>query len=109
MQLITEHIVLNKYLHRIGKVAPLMCEKCNMNSPELVDHFLLQCPAFATEGPPYSHNVPTSDETSPCASFSPILRTTQCSLAMSMQQDTSSRHSELYLSGDRHRIMKISS
>ncbi|KAF9006212.1 hypothetical protein BDQ17DRAFT_1239291, partial [Cyathus striatus] len=48
-QLVTEHIALNKHLHRIGKVASPMCTKCNMNFPESVDHFLLQCLAFANQ------------------------------------------------------------
>ncbi|KAF9007851.1 hypothetical protein BDQ17DRAFT_1178234, partial [Cyathus striatus] len=48
-QLVTGHIALNKHLHRIGKVASPMCTKCNTNSPESVDHFLLRCPAFANQ------------------------------------------------------------
>ncbi|KAF8991482.1 hypothetical protein BDQ17DRAFT_1254863, partial [Cyathus striatus] len=41
------HISLNKYLHRISKVASLHCTKCPTASPESVEHFLLRCPAYS--------------------------------------------------------------
>ncbi|KAF8985355.1 hypothetical protein BDQ17DRAFT_1174922, partial [Cyathus striatus] len=46
-QMITGHIALNKYLHRISKADSPLCGKCTMNAPESVEHFLFRCPAFA--------------------------------------------------------------
>ncbi|KAF8996119.1 hypothetical protein BDQ17DRAFT_1194177, partial [Cyathus striatus] len=48
-QLVTGHIALNKHLHHISKVVSPMCMKCNTNSPETVDHFLLRCPAYTNQ------------------------------------------------------------
>ena len=45
IQLRTEHVPLQKYLHRIKKVDSPMCEQCGA-TPETVYHFLRECPAY---------------------------------------------------------------
>lgn len=40
-QLRSDHIGLNQYLARFGRVNSSMCNKCNV--PETVDHFLIKC------------------------------------------------------------------
>ena len=49
MQIRCGHIPLNAYLHRIGKSASRMCQKCNNGEegvPETVNHFVFECPAY---------------------------------------------------------------
>ncbi len=46
MQLLIEHILLNKYLKRINKVDKERCPACRASS-ETVRHFLLECPGYA--------------------------------------------------------------
>ena len=52
-QIRSNHLPLNCYLHRIGKVLFKRCEQCwqrrRVDSPETVTHFLFECPSFERE------------------------------------------------------------
>ncbi|EPT00518.1 hypothetical protein FOMPIDRAFT_1122393 [Fomitopsis schrenkii] len=41
----TEHVPLQKYLHRIKKADSPICEQCG-TAPETVYHYLRECPAY---------------------------------------------------------------
>ncbi|KIJ16394.1 hypothetical protein PAXINDRAFT_132324, partial [Paxillus involutus ATCC 200175] len=43
----TAHIALNKYLHRIKKIASPLCPYCD--KVETVEHYLTTCPQYARE------------------------------------------------------------
>lgn len=45
IQLCTEHIPLQTYLHRIQRADTPICEQCGA-APETVHHFLCECPAY---------------------------------------------------------------
>ncbi|KAI0714108.1 hypothetical protein C8Q72DRAFT_790234 [Fomitopsis betulina] len=45
IQLCTEHVLLQKYLHRIKKTDSPICEQCGL-APEMVYHYLCKCPAY---------------------------------------------------------------
>ena len=48
-QLHTGHIVLNKHLHRINKSESPNCFQCPLGVPEMVHHFLFDCPRYKRE------------------------------------------------------------
>ena len=59
------HIPLNVYLHRIGKTASQICQKCNNGEegvPETVKHFVFECPAY-TEKRRIMENVTGTGQT----------------------------------------------
>lgn len=53
IQLRTQHIPLNTYLHKIGKAENSRCEACWQRSEQTTDetvrHFLFECPEYAAE------------------------------------------------------------
>lgn len=44
IQLRLEHVVLNQYLCRIGAVDSPLCDRCNEQREETVQHFIFDCP-----------------------------------------------------------------
>src|SRR5882724_5273091 len=48
IQLRTGHILLQKYLHKIGKVNSPTCPACCIHN-ETVHHYLLTCPAYRAQ------------------------------------------------------------
>ena len=52
-QIRSNHLPLNCYLHRIGKLPSKRCDSCwrrySTETPETVTHFLFECPAFNYE------------------------------------------------------------
>jgi hypothetical protein len=49
-QVRSNHLPLNGYLHKIGKIPSKKCDQCwrhrHIDTPETVTHFLFECPAF---------------------------------------------------------------
>ena len=50
---------LNKYLNRIGASDTDLCQKCTLQQPEDVNHFLIQCPAYRNERDILKNNLRT--------------------------------------------------
>ncbi|KAF8602155.1 hypothetical protein BDV93DRAFT_407185, partial [Ceratobasidium sp. AG-I] len=51
-RLISGHVQLRQHLHRLQLVNSPTCERCD-SAPDTVAHFLLRCPALATQR--YAH------------------------------------------------------
>jgi ribonuclease HI len=49
IQLRTQHIALNHHLHRINKANSPDCQHCGSDTPETIQHFLLECPKYRYE------------------------------------------------------------
>jgi ribonuclease HI len=52
-QIRSNHLPLNGYLHRIGKITSKRCDQCwrrrRVDSPETITHFLFECPSYDCE------------------------------------------------------------
>ena len=52
-QIWSNHLPLNSYLHKIGKLPSKKCDQCwrrrHTDTPKTVTHFLFECPAFDYE------------------------------------------------------------
>ena len=61
IQLQTNHILLNVYLHKIGKVDSKRCSSCwrvqHKDITETVIHFLFKCPTFDYERHDFDHKL----------------------------------------------------
>ena len=54
MQIRSQHVSLNTYLHRIGKSRTRRCPKCERTegeaaAPETVNHYVFECPTYEDE------------------------------------------------------------
>ena len=61
IQIQTQHIPLNKYLHRIEHALSARCEQCHeftgTDTPETMRHFLFECQAYVRERFKFAQNL----------------------------------------------------